>query len=272
MVGPAGRSLLAGAVLLAISACTSAPPPPATPAPASAQAPASGAVETVRALQWVRTSAEYRAVSLQAYRAAGEALAAALADSSWTAAVEQEGNSFRSLPPAVILDVDETVLDNSPFQERMVELDSDFDPGAWNDWVTQASAEAVPGALAFTRKAAQLGVAVFYVTNRTADQEEATRKNLVDLGFPLSAVHDAILSLGEHPEWGSDKAGRRRQVAEDYRVLLLAGDDLGDFVSVGGLTVQARRRLMEQYRDRWGRRWIILPNPIYGSWQRAPGG
>lgn len=257
--------------MLWASACGSAVSPPAPPPRAPAVEAPSPAVETIRATRWVRTSAEYRAISLQAYAAAARTLVRALGDSAWTAVPEQEGAAFRTLPPAVILDVDETVLDNSPFQERMVEAGSDFDAAEWARWVGEARAEAVPGALAFTRRAAQLGVAVFYVTNRNAELEEATRRNLVELGFPVSAVHDAVLCRGEHG-WDSDKSARRRQVAEEYRVLLLAGDDLNDFLPAQGRSVGARRRLVEEHRDRWGERWVVLPNPIYGSWVDAAEG
>ena len=271
MVARLLRRGVAGALLLAVAGCASGSAPPPTLEVAEPPSP-SGAVETVRATEWVRTSAEYRALSLQAYSAAGATLEQALADSGWTAALEQEGTPFRDLPPAVILDVDETVLDNSPFQERMIRQDSDFDPGEWARWVDEASAEAVPGALSFTRRAAQLGVVVFYVTNRDAQREEATRKNLVSLGFPVSAVRDVVLTEGERPDWSGDKSSRRAHVAESYRVLLLGGDDLNDFVPADGLSLRARQRLLERHRDRWGERWIVLPNPVYGSWRDPLGG
>ena len=233
--------------------------------------PASSAVETVRATRWVATSAEYRALSLQAYQAALEHLREALRDSTWTAALEQEDGEYRHLPPAVILDVDETVLDNVAFQERLIRRDSDYDRAIWAEWVREASAPAIPGAKEFTRRAAQLGVAVFYVTNRDAEFEDPTLQNLVALGFPVAASRDALLTRGERPDWGSDKGSRRAYVAESFRVLLLVGDDLNDFVFARGLGTEDRDRLVDRYEERWGERWIVLPNPVYGSWERALG-
>jgi acid phosphatase len=203
--------------------------------------------------------------ALQAYAAAGQHLQEALIDSTWTAAVEQT-TGYESLPPAVILDVDETVLDNSPYQARLVWSGDAFEQTSWSRWVREVSAEPVPGALEFTRTAHNLGVAVFYVTGRVHELEEATRLNLEKWGFPLGEEH-TVLTRGERESWGSDKSSRRAYVAARYRILLLIGDDLNDFVSGARVSPAERATLVERYRERWGRRWVILPNPTYGSWE-----
>ena len=223
---------------------------------------------TLYATLWMQTSAEYRATAWQAYAGARETLRRALADSTWTAAVEQEGSDFAALPPAVVLDVDETVLDNSPHQARAIQAGVSFDREIWEAWVDEGRARAVPGAPEFLRLADSLGVEVFYVTNRDHPLEPATRRNLEAAGLPVDPRVDTVLTRGEREGWGSDKMSRREAIAERYRIVLLVGDDFSDFVSAR-LPRADRDRLVERYRDRWGERWIVLPNPTYGSWEGA---
>jgi len=217
---------------------------------------------------WVQTAAEYDAVARSVYAAALAELPSLLADSARSAVLEQFGD-FSALPPAVILDVDETVLDNSPYQARLLVSGVSYGSDSWAAWVDERIAEAVPGALEFTAGAEALGITVFYVTNRRSHQEQATRDNLDSLGFPLRSDIDVILTRGELPDWSSPKSGRRRVVAGTHRVLMLVGDDLNDFVDVDGLTVAGRDEVAERYSEYWGHRWRMLPNPTYGSWERA---
>jgi len=223
---------------------------------------------TTRATLWVQNAAEYNALTTQTYHNAISYLEVALSDSSWTASLEQQPN-FTSLPPAVVLDVDETVLDNSAFQARMIKQGSDFDLEQWNKWVSEAKADAVPGALTFIEAAEDLGIAIFYVTNREVSVEEGTRKNLSDLGFPLPPAKDVILSNGEQQNWNSNKINRRTHVAESYRILMLFGDDLNDFLPAKNISREKRDDLIEKHEEKWGRKWHILPNPVYGSWEQA---
>jgi 5'-nucleotidase (lipoprotein e(P4) family) len=223
---------------------------------------------TLFATLWVQTAAEYRATAWQAFAAAGASLRRALADSSITAATEQEGKDFADLPPAVVLDVDETVLDNSPFQARLILAGASYDRQAWADWVDEASAPAIPGAPEFLRLADSLGVAIYYVTNRDAELEAATRRNLAALGLPVDPNLDTVLTRGEREGWTSDKTSRREAVAARHRILVIIGDDFNDFVAAR-LPRAERDRLVARYRDRWGERWIVLPNPTYGSWEGA---
>lgn len=217
---------------------------------------------------WVRTAPEYDAIAREAFRLAMDRLPEALAHPFWTAAVEQTGG-YQELPPAVIMDVDETILDNTPFQARMIHEGEEFDPETWAAWVEEASASPVPGALEFARQAERLGVSIYYVTNRDQPQEAATRRNLEAAGFPLgSGGEDRVLTRGERREWTSDKSSRRAAVARGHRILLLIGDDLNDFLSAR-LSPAERDSLAARYEDRWGRQWIMLPNPLYGSWEDA---
>ena len=222
---------------------------------------------------WVQTSPEWRGLCEQAYRSARLALDAALRSRKSTAAVEQsgsEGGKYWRKKPAVILDVDETVLDNSPGQARQVASNTDFVADDFDRWVGEAKAEAIPGALEFCRYARSRGVRVFFVTNRGASQETDTRRNLERLGFPLDKDIDTVFTRGERPDWNTpDKGTRRQAVAAGHRILLLLGDDLGDFLSGVRVSPEKRRELAAPHRDKWGRQWIVLPNPGYGSWEEA---
>ena len=226
------------------------------------------ALPNLDATLWVQTAAEYEAASRSVYEAAARSLPAALNDPTRTAVLEQQG-SFAELQPAVIVDVDETVLDNSPYQARLLIEGRDYDSDSWASWVDEASAEAVPGALGFATAATNLGITVFYLTNRRSSQEEATRRNLERLGFPVRDDMDVILTRGERPEWTGAKISRRQAVAGTHRVLMMVGDDLNDFLDVGGLTVSERSEVTALYADYWGDRWWMLAGPTYGSWERA---
>lgn len=244
-------SIVAGGLCLLLAGCASG----------------NTSLEGLNATLWTQQSAEYRASAEQAYRTASRMLDQGLADPAWTAVPEQEGDPG-GLPPAVILDVDETVLDNSPYQARLIVEGREY-PDGWDAWVREATALPVPGALGFARYAAERGVTVFYVTNRDAPLEDATERNLERAGFPLAKDLDVLLMRGEREGWGSDKSSRRAFVAGTHRILILAGDDLNDFISVSRASIEERDRLEADYASHWGVRWIMLPNPAYGSWERA---
>jgi len=216
---------------------------------------------------WMQTAAEYYASATQAYLTAAASLDEALQDSEWTAALEQD--MMQDLPPAVILDLDETVLDNLPFEGKLVQLNTIYTPSLWKKWVSLGQAGAVPGSLEFVRYAKSRGVEVFYVTNRAYQEENATRRNLEQLGFPVNLNLDVVLTRNEEHDWGPDKTTRRMFIAKKYRILLLIGDDLNDFISVGSASPGERVRLAAAQSARWGRQWILLPNPLYGSWKRS---
>jgi len=226
--------------------------------------------ENLDSVLWRHTSVEYRASAEQAYRWARIQLDAALeaGTAARTAALEQLGD-YSELPPAIILDVDDTTLESSPFQARLVKSGRPFRRDLWNDWVREGISPAVPGVLEFVRYARAKGVKVFYVSNREYEVEDATRQNLEDVGFPVDADGSDILSKKERAEWGSDKTSRRAFIAQRYRILLIVGDDLNDFLSGAMSNPEERAELGSRYRSYWGEKWIVIPNPMYGSWERA---
>jgi acid phosphatase len=267
---------------------------PASPSPASSLAqgvlPPEPAHDQTLAVLWQQRSAEYHAACLQAYRTAATMLRMLVEDPTVTACLEQgPRDQYQALPPAVVLDVDETVLDNSVFAARGIVDAQPFSPAAWSAWVAEARASAVPGALGYVRTAVELGCRVVYVTNRRSDvgsgpqrcsEEADTRRNLLALGFP---IHEAE---GEDVVWTADELGdkstRRAKVAERFRIVQLVGDNLGDFAPGTELPAQRnpadtarlcadaeRNRLavVEACAGWWGERWILLPNPCYGGFE-----
>ncbi len=278
------------ALLLLLSACQTQPvrqekPQACEPAqqpvrPVAQQPVQPEAHNNLHAVLWMQTAAEYRALARQAYRSASLNLDRALANRRWTAALEQT-DEYENLPPAVILDVDETVLDNSRYQAWLIQKGKRFSRVSWDWWISTGKARAVPGALDFIRAAQKKGVKVFLVSNRecrkrkgraeSCPQKQDIVHNLARLGFKDFPARQILLK-GERKDWGSEKKDRRFLLSVRYRILMLFGDDLSDFIpGVRKLSWQKRAELVEKYRSRWGERWYVLPNPSYGSWQRVLG-
>jgi 5'-nucleotidase (lipoprotein e(P4) family) len=283
-------SLSAGLATLCAACATPAPRP--TP-PAAAEDRCGGepifAAGGDRATLWMRNSSEFRAASETVYRAAEAALAAGLANPAWTAEPDQTG-ALSALPPAVVMDIDETVLDNSEPQVRMLREGLCFDefPAAWDDWVAMHRAPAVPGAVEFIRAARTMKdgagrpVRVIFITNRECEhrkasnaacpQKDDTLANLESLGLGVPTLAEDLMVEGERPDWGSEKLSRRQEVARRYRIVLNVGDDLADFLpGVRRATVAERDRARCALDAYWGRRWFVVPNPLYGSWLVAVG-
>ncbi len=259
------RRLLLTAAALALAACASVPP--------AGTANVAAPDDRLNATLWMQQSAEYKANAEAVYALASIRLGEALADPSWTAAPEEQKAGYEALPPAIVLDADETVLDNSPYQAWMVTTGASYSGKSWNAWAGEGEAGATPGAVEFNNAAAARGVKVFYVTNRSAEVEEATARNLKELGFPIDLSGgsnvDALLTKGEKPDWTSAKGTRRAAIAENYRILLLIGDNLGDFTDDYKGSPEARQAVYEAHKERWGRDWLMLPNPAYGSWESS---
>jgi 5'-nucleotidase (lipoprotein e(P4) family) len=238
--------------------------------PAVGQSQEPPAHDLLNAVLWMQRSVEYKATALTAFALARIRLDQALADPNWTAAPKEQTGAYQSLPPAVVLDADESILDNSGYQAWMVLKGTTFDPKTWNAYVNTVTTLAIPGAVEFARYADTRGVKVFYITNRTAEEEPATRKNLEKLGFPMGGTVDTMLMTRKQPDWGSAKGTRRAFIARTYRILLNIGDNFSDFVDEYRGTEAERLKVMEQHKDRWGREWIMIANPSYGSFESAP--
>ncbi len=218
---------------------------------------------------WMQNSAEYVLLSQQTYRAATQQLVAGLQDRKWSAdEVQVVEGGYEEYPPAVILDVDETVLDNSAFNARNIRHGTQYTTESWNAWCQEGRADVIPGANEFIKSAEGLGVKIFYLTNRVDEVKEATIKNLKELGF--HANESNVLTKNDEAGRGDDKISRRAMVAKEHRIVLLIGDSMSDLCS--GMDVpdtKRRNEVSNQKTELLGSRWIMLPNPVYGSWQRA---
>lgn len=257
-------------LLLVLVACATTTPTPVAEAPIAAAAtqPCTPGHSILNATLYVQSSAEFRAAAIGTYAAARRALDEALADKTRVGAMEETGDG-PDQPPAIIVDADETVLDNSAFQARMIRKGISSDPAGRKKWTAEAVATATPGASEFLAYAKSRGVTVFYVTNRDEDERVSTRANLQRLGFPL---HDNLETLLLRKD-SSDKGPRRAEIAKAYRILLMVGDDFNDFASgTREGSWDQRNALMEKMSAWWGTRWFMIPNPMYGSWERAASG
>lgn len=258
------RSFLPILVGVLLVACAAGP----RHAPAPALIPAH---DNLNATVWMQSSAEYEATVRGIFAAARQSLDAALADPGWNALPHGEFQTgFEAKPPAIIVDADETLIDNSAYQARNIRADRGYTLDTWQAWVNERAARAIPGAVDFARYADSRGVTIFFVTNRDAPEEtEATIANLRALGFPIAADAGNVMLRGDPRAPGSEKGERRRWIDGNYRVILVLGDNLADFLDGASADVAARQALIEPYQAWWGVRWFMLPNPTYGSWENA---
>lgn len=265
-------------LLVVACARTRAPTPPSAPAPTATHTADNYELDGLMSVLWQRSSAEAEALYLQAWGGARRVLDAALADPRWTAAIEQ-GGDYGRLPPAIIVDIDETILDTSDYMVERLRSGKPFTRAGWNAYVQRASATPVPGALDFLQYAASKGVTVFYLSNREGaapaqgllDEIEPTRRNLANFGFPDTADTRSFLFRDPNRGW-KEKGPRRAEVAKTHRILMLAGDNLYDFVDVPTPSREKRDAAVEKHKGWLGTRWIVLPNPMYGSWDSVIAG
>lgn len=265
------RMITAVAAVALLAACASTTP--VVQAPVAATSQTSPAHDNLDATLWLQSAAEHDAAFLGSYALARQQLDAALADPQWDAIPDGERKApAKDLPPAIITDADETLIDNSAFQARRIAAagDGSFQYAQWLAWVSERRARALPGALEFFQYAAEQGVTVYFVTNRDDPAERAaTLDNLRALGFPVAADGANLMLRNDPRAPGREKGARRSWIGERHRVLLMLGDNLGDFLDGVGGDVAAREALVQRNRARWGRQWIMLPNPAYGSWESA---
>ncbi|MDW5288753.1 5'-nucleotidase, lipoprotein e(P4) family [Formosa sp. PL04] len=205
----------------------------------------------VLAVLWQQSASEYKALCYQAYNLARVQL-------------DQQLLEHKSdLPLAIITDIDETVLDNSPYSGKLIQTDTKFTAENWNTWVNLESAEPVPGAIDFFNYAASKNVEIFYISNREDRQTQATINNMIKQGVPFSDAEHVLLQTDT-----SNKDARRNHVLKTHRVLMYIGDSLGDFNSVfDHKDTPERHKLTNSSKSKFGTSYIVLPNPMYGAWE-----
>ncbi|GAB3936371.1 5'-nucleotidase, lipoprotein e(P4) family [Larkinella terrae] len=209
---------------------------------------------SLNSVLWQQRSGEYRALCYQAF---------ALAKMQLQEMIRQKPVS--SKPLAIITDIDESVLDNSPQQAHDLLNHQLYTPESWKAWTALARAKALPGAVEFFQFANQNGVQIFYISNRNADELEATIQNLKQTGFPQADAQHVIMKGSS-----SDKEPRRLAVAEKHQVAMLIGDNLNDFDKrFYQQDATQRSALVDAHHQDFGTRFIVLPNAIYGDWESA---
>ena len=194
-------------------------------------------------------AAEYQALAYQAYNIAKERL-----------------TEIRALNPdkkdlAVVLDIDETVLDNSPYEARMILDNSGYNSETWNTWCNMSVAEPVPGVLDFLQYADKMDFNIFYLSNRKKKYtQKSTLDNLKKMGLPQVSEDHLLLRDGD-----KSKANRRESISKNYKIVLLVGDNLGDFYE-DTQVFSEREQLVEKNKNLFGKKFIVLPNAMYGDW------
>ena len=204
-------------------------------------------------LLWMRTSAEYKALAYQGYNVAMNAVKIAVTDPS-----------HQRKPLAIVLDADETVVDNTKLMgESIANGNGRFDAPWWRQAVHQGKSQAMPGAVEFLNEVHKQGVEIFYVSNRYAPVNyDATVQNFKALGFP-SVDKDHVLLF----EKDSDKQPRFDMIAKKYYVVVYMGDNAGDFpIGTKGKTLAERNAIIDAHKEDFGTTFVVFPNPAYGSW------
>ena len=252
-----GKKTLAGVVLAAALAAGSAQAQTAPPPN-----------DMLLATLWTQRSVEYKANALTVFALAKIRLDEALADKNWTAApVEQKGD-YQNLPPAVVLDVDETAarqlaLPSLDDEERPVLQHQDLERLCRHPDLV---ADPGRGRVRQIRRLQGREGLLHHQPRRRRSRND-TRKNMDRYGFPMGGNVDTFLMQGEKPEWAGAKGARRAVVAASYRVLLNMGDNFGDFDDRYRSSEADRLKAFEANRARWGREWLVIANPTYGSFE-----
>ena len=207
------------------------------------------------ATAWYQQSAEMRACYYQAYNLAKTALK------------ENKQKYTGPKPTAVVLDIDETVLDNSPFVAKLMADRQTYSDSAWMAWSERADARALPGAVDFIGYAREIGVEVFFISNRIEEERERTLRNLAEAGMAVDSAHLLLYDLSKKT---SCKDERRAAVMADYEIILFVGDNLSDYTSLFDRRDSSLALgLADSLRNEFGRKFIVLPNPMYGEWENA---
>lgn len=209
--------------------------------------------ELIMAVDWFQNSAEYRELCYQGYNAAMDQVCAAVA--KW-----KPGDK----PLAIVLDCDETVVDNSAFEAGLVGTGNSYSNKTWNEWCAAAKATAMPGAAEYLQKVDKLGLDIFYVTNRSMKtQLEGSAKNMKAIGFPQVDKKHMLFKTDT-----SNKQPRYDAILKDYDVVVFMGDNAGDLpIGTYHKGQKERNAIVDANKEKFGRQFIAFPNPTYGDWE-----
>jgi 5'-nucleotidase (lipoprotein e(P4) family) len=208
---------------------------------------------SVLAVLWQQHAAEYRALTYQAFN---------------TAKIQLDGilayKSEIKKPLAIVADIDETVLNNSPFNGKLIALDEEYSKSRWLEWGKEKKAKAVPGSLHFFQYAHSKNVEVFYISNRSSILKNETIENLRQLNFPFADDDHILLKTDD-----SGKEARRLKIEKTHEIVMLIGDNLSDFSEVfDDQTTVERNHKVDSLKNFFGSKFIVLPNAMYGDWEK----
>ncbi|HNW49409.1 MAG TPA: 5'-nucleotidase, lipoprotein e(P4) family [Bacteroidales bacterium] len=202
---------------------------------------------------WHQTSAEYRALCYQAFNVAKTYLETLITN-------REPNEKF-----AIITDLDETIIDNSYLEAKQIKEGKEYSSARWKEWVNMSAATGVPGAVEFLQWAASRNITIFYISNRSVSDVKPTLANLIKLNLP-NADEEHMLFLSAE----STKEPRRQIVAKNYKIVMLMGDNLNDFTNLfEKKSIDDRKTETDKVKDEWGKKFIVLPNAIYGEWENA---
>ncbi len=207
--------------------------------------------ESLMAALWQQTSSEYRALCYQAFNVARDR-------------IQMDLTKEWAKPRAVIIDLDETVIFNAKFNATGIIRYQEY-PKEFYEWIASGEATLIPGAREFLKFIYKEGYEIFYVTNRRDECTDITLQQIIDLGLPQADSEHLLMRGTDHT-----KQGRRDKVNGDYVVILYIGDNCVDFLGdYFNESIEARKNITDSLHTEWGRKFIILPNPMHGSWQKA---
>lgn len=209
--------------------------------------------ENMMATNWYQTSGEAKALYIQGYNIATERLKEYL-------------KKPHEKPYSIVLDLDETVLDNSPYQAENIVKGVGYSSGTWDEWVKMKKAKAVPGAKEFLQFADKNGVKIYYISDRVESQLDATIENLKNEGIPVQSRENVLL---KNKEDKSGKVNRREYVKKHTDLIMLFGDNLSDFDVFSSSSIEDRNKRVEELATEFGDKFILFPNPMYGAFESA---
>lgn len=203
------------------------------------------------AVNWMQQSGEYEALSWQAFNIAKETFL--------------QRHALPGTRKAVIVDIDETMLNNIPYEAWLIKNNRSYSDKTWHQWVSAGQAEAVPGAVSFAQFVLAHNGKIFYISNRNTVDYQATADNLTQQGFPDISRDTLILNEGKN----TNKASRfKKVIAKGYTPVIFMGDNLNDFTGeTWHKTNDQRKHFVNVNSGKFGSDFIILPNPSYGDWE-----
>ncbi len=212
--------------------------------------------QLVTAMVWYQTSGEFKALSYQAYN---------VAKMIFDKDIEEYPDETATR--VVIVDIDETILNNTPWKADSIGANSGGYAAGFIEWAASLSAKPQPGALEFLNYVVETGGEVFYISNRPEAMKQITIDGLNKVGFPLADSDHVLLAATVD---AVDKEPRRQLVDQNYKIVVLMGDNLNDFLSIfRNVSIDERNLLVDQMKEYWGTKFVVMPNPIYGDWEEA---